>query len=88
MKAAKLLQIPFVPAVIGFERQGLCNIPKIGGIVIMKDNVDVLYDAIMMIDSIQVEQSIDKKQLQINHKWHKIVRSYMTRQKLRDMYGH
>jgi hypothetical protein len=89
MKAAKLLQIPYVPAIIGFERQnGLFNIPKIGGIVIMTNNIDVLNDAIIMIDSIHVEQVINKKQEQINMKWYKLVKCLLTRQKLREMYGH
>ena len=88
VKAAKNLEIPFVPVLIGFESRGNYKIPKMKGIVVLNEYEQVILDAIYYLESLNVENYIIKKDFIICKKWEKIVNSLLSRQKLKELYGH
>ena len=88
MKAAKTLQIPFAPAIIGFESKGNFTVPKIRGVVILKEHEQLLLDAIYYLDAMNEETVFMKKYALICKKWERIVNSLLSRKELKDLYGH
>ena len=88
LKAAKNLEIPYVPVIIGFESKGNYTIPKMKGIVVLNEYEQVILDAIYYLDAINEENYIIKKDLVICKRWEKLVNNLLSRQKLKQLYGH
>jgi xeroderma pigmentosum group C-complementing protein len=88
VKAAKSLNINYVPALVGFESKGLVTIPKIGGIVVLENCVQLLYDALFEMTAFRNELQYNKKEEEVLEKWARLTRRILTRDRLRLTYGH
>lgn len=88
IKAAKSLAIQYVPALVGFESKGTITIPKIGGIVVLTIYAPLLYDALFEMSAWKNEVEYNKKEEEILGKWARLARRLLTRQRLKDEYGH
>ena len=88
LKAAKTMEIHHAPVIVGFERRGMHNVPKMGGIVVLKEHEQILLDAIYYIDSVKDELAYEKKDKDTTERWSRLVQSLLSRQRLRDQYGH
>lgn len=87
IKAAKLLGIQYVPAVIGFEARGMGSYPKIGGVVVLKEHKTLVVDAMYEIEAAKEEAELQEKHKKVVGRWNKIVKMLLSRQKLRETYG-
>ena len=88
LKSAKLLELPCVPAVIGFERKGGHNVPIIGGVVVLQQHAAILRDAAFFVEAVKEESAFVKRDKIITARWEKLTFGIVSRQKLRAKYGH
>jgi xeroderma pigmentosum group C-complementing protein len=88
MKVAKLLEIPFAPAVVDFEFKNGRYYPKIGGIVVLKQSKQLIEDSFYEFSAFQEETEYEKFQQKIYDRWKKIIRLLLSRERLRETYGH
>lgn len=88
VKLAKTLGIQHAPAVTGFEQKGLHTVPIVGGVVVLKGMEQLLQDAAIFTNAAEEEKYYQKRNLKIAQKWERIVGSVLSRQRLRDTYGH
>jgi xeroderma pigmentosum group C-complementing protein len=86
-KVAKSLGIPFVPAVVDFERKAEYTFPKIGGVVTLVAHEMLLKDALSQFTQFQDDQFHEKNQKRIYDKWKKLIRMVLSRQQLREEFG-
>lgn len=86
--AAKFLGIDYVNAIFGWESNNGHRVPKIGGILVLsryQDSVIDVAETIFYEKQIQLEE---KHELSVIRNWEKIVRKLLTRNELREKYGH
>jgi xeroderma pigmentosum group C-complementing protein len=88
VKVAKLLQIPFVPVVTDFEMKNGRHFPKMGGILILEQHKPLIEDSLYEFNSFKDEQEYDKYQEKVYSRWKKLIRSLLSRQRLKETYGH
>lgn len=88
LKSAKLLDLPCVPAVVGFERKGLQNVPIIGGVVVLKQHANILKDASFFVEAVKEETHYMNKEKEMIVKWERLAHGMLSRQTLREKYGH
>jgi len=86
-KAAKAMNLPFAPALFGFERKGTVVIPKFGGIVVLDIHEEIIRDAAINIFDDQIEKFEVKKEKAILNRWERIVNLVISRQNLKEKYG-
>jgi xeroderma pigmentosum group C-complementing protein len=87
-KAAKAIGIQYVPAVTGFETRGLRTVPVTSGIIVLKDQEAMLWDSIITIEAMKSELLYEKQEKKIIDRWEKLVRSAISREWIRNTYGH
>ena len=88
LKTARSLELPCAPAVVGFERRGQFNVPIIGGVVVLRQHAVILQDASFFMENVQEENLYRKKEKEMLQKWERVVYGILSRQKLREKYGH
>lgn len=88
LRTAKQLDLPCVPAVVGFERRGLQNVPIIGGVVVLKQHASILQDASFFVEAVKEETQYKKKEKELITKWARLAHGMISRQNLREKYGH
>ena len=88
LKSAKSLELPHVPAVVGFERKGLYNVPIIGGIVVLAQHASIVQDASFFMEGVKEETYYIKKEKIQVARWEKLARGLLTRLRLKEQYGH
>lgn len=87
-KTASALKLPFKDAITGFESRGGLRHAKIGGLVVLQDHFDVLRDALSQVKQIKEQEQDHKREMEIVKRWEALVRSALSRQALKRMYGH
>lgn len=89
IKAAKYLDLPYAPAVFGFDRNsGNYSIPRIGGVVVLAQHEASIRSAASHIFDSLVEKAEMKRQAIIVKRWEHLTRGLITRAELRKKYGH
>lgn len=87
VKAAKMLDLQYAPALIGFENKGLGSYPKIGGVVILEEYQALVLDAMYQMEAAKEEVAYQEKFKKMIERWYKLVKMLLSRQKLRETYG-
>jgi hypothetical protein len=88
IRAAKNLGLPHVPAVTGFENKGQFTIPLIGGVVVLREHEQLVLDATYFLDAVREESEYTKREALVCSRWRRLVVAALSRQGLRDRYGH
>jgi hypothetical protein len=88
IKAAQNLGLPCAPAVVGFERRGLHTVPIIGGVVVLRQHVGVVKDASYFVSAVKEENSYHKRDKEITARWERLAFGMLSRERLREKYGH
>ncbi len=88
LKAAKNLGIQCVPAVVGFESRGVHMVPRVGGVVVLRDCEQLVLDAALCLEAHQEEGYYQKREKLIYGRWRKLIASALSRQGLLEKYGH
>jgi hypothetical protein len=89
IKAAKYLDLPYVAAVYGFDRNsGNYSVPRIGGVVVLAQHEASIRSAASQIFENQIEKAEMKRQAIIIKRWEHLARGLITRMELRKKYGH
>eukprot|EP00981_Chlorochromonas_danica_P008789 scaffold2312_cov165-Ochromonas_danica.AAC.29 len=86
VKAAKMIGIQFVPAVISFESRSGRSHPVIGGVVVLLDHESILRDCIFTIEGLRSEEAYLSRERMIAGKWLRLARSLLVRQGLNEKY--
>jgi len=82
---AKKLGIPYAPCLVGFE--GPLRTPSIQGIVVHHQNVNLLREAYVELESHNVEKEYQKKQKVIFLRWKRLIVGMQTKDRLEKEYG-
>lgn len=88
LKTALELQLPAVPAIVGFERRGLHTAPIIGGVVVLEEHAELVLDGNYFVDALKEEKHYQKRDREISLRWEKLTYGVMSRERLRIKYGH
>jgi hypothetical protein len=88
IRAAKNLGLPHVPAVTGFENKGQHTVPRIGGVVVLREHEQLVLDATYFLEAVREENHYSKKDVAVYSRWKRLVNAVLSRQRLRDRYGH
>ena len=88
IKTARSLELPCAPAVTGFERRGLHTVPIIGGVVVLRQHAAIVQDASFFVEAVREENVYIKRDKEITSKWERLAFGVLSRQKLREKYGH
>lgn len=87
-KAARSLDLPFAPAVTGFEFRAGFTVPRIGGVVVLRAHEQVVLDAAYFLEAVREEDHYRRREKEIYSRWKRLVSAVQTRQRLKDKYGH
>jgi hypothetical protein len=77
-----------VPAVVGFERKGQYTVPVLGGVVVLQEHAAVVVDAAVFMNEARVEAFIKKREQALLARWERLVVAAVSRERLRQTYGH
>jgi len=83
---AKKLGVPYAPCLIGFEGHGGNRTPTIRGIVVHQQNVDLLCEAHLELESQTIEIEYKEHQESIHERWRVLVQGIMTKERLEGKY--
>jgi hypothetical protein len=88
-QAAHLLGLSHVPALIGFKSIGVMKfIPILQGVVIQEEDLELVSEAALVLETQDVEKEKEKKYLKIIRKWQQLCRGMVSRVRLLEEYGH
>lgn len=87
-KIAMQLELGFKDAIVGFESRGGGRHPRIGGVVVLERDYDILISAVQEIQQEAARVSDEKREAVIVQRWTDLVRSALSRQNLKEIYGH
>ena len=87
-KTATMLGIHFKDALTGFEFRGGTRQPKLGGLVVLEEHCDIMRNALAQIKTNKEEEQRQKRENEIIQRWSKLVRCALSRQNLKELYGH
>lgn len=89
IQAAKLLNIPYVPAVFGFDlKAGSAQyLPRFGGCIVLPKHRLIVEEACNNIWFQKLEDQYANNEKKIISKWEKLTRMLTSRQALREKYG-
>lgn len=72
----------------GFEQQDQRRYPVIGGVVVLSRDAEVIREAAIALEVDKEERRQAKREEQVLRRWEAIVRAALSREKLREKYGH
>lgn len=89
IKAGKFLDLPYAPAIFGFDKNsGGYGIPRIGGVVVLPQHEQAIRDAAENIFGDKMDKAEKKRENIIVRRWERLTRSLISRRELRSKYGH
>ena len=86
--ACTTLGLPYVDAVVGFDRSSGQIQPILGGVVVLQDYFDMLSDAGANVYQARNEEKERKKEKKIWRRWENLVKAVFVRISLKEKYGH
>jgi xeroderma pigmentosum group C-complementing protein len=86
VKLAKSLGIQYAPAVTNFEMRNGRFYPKITGVVVILEHKQLIEDGMFEFTAINDEKEYQQNQKKVLDRWKTLVRSLLTRNRLREEY--
>ena len=89
-KAAAVLGVPCAPAIFGFQLEGSSGrlLPRTGGVVVLAEHAEIVRDGARALNEETERKERQKEEERVVANWTKLVRSLLSRQKIRSKYGH
>ncbi|GAA5963176.1 hypothetical protein JCM3765_003635 [Sporobolomyces pararoseus] len=86
VKCAKMLQIDFAEAIIGFEFRQRRATPTMSGIVVAKEHSETLREAIANLEQQSLEKTLAQQQDRVLKRWKKLITGLRIRQRLQGQF--
>ena len=86
--AAKILVIPFAPALVDFETSNGRRVPKVDGVVVFTRDEEIVREAAASLTYDKRLRAAAKKEGVLVKRWERVVKMLLSREDLRRKYGH
>eukprot|EP00607_Mallomonas_marina_P003139 CAMPEP_0182438786 /NCGR_PEP_ID=MMETSP1167-20130531/86002_1 /TAXON_ID=2988 /ORGANISM="Mallomonas Sp, Strain CCMP3275" /LENGTH=751 /DNA_ID=CAMNT_0024632303 /DNA_START=33 /DNA_END=2289 /DNA_ORIENTATION=+ len=88
VQAAKQLNLPHAAAIVDFETRNGRRVPKLDGAVVLTDHAELVQEAAANLEEERCKKADYKREKIMLSRWEKIARGVLSRNRLRETYGH
>ena len=89
LATAQKLGLPHAAAVTGFDRRGNgVTAPRMGGVVVLREHAELVQEGAECLEVAREEAQWKKREKALVLRWERLVFAAVSRQQLREKYGH